>query len=156
MSFADRPPSHSTLSRNTTNAPSGPSARDSEPQDPHANLFNVSCFDFLLIELVPLAYRLASEQAEREAGWIGQRSSKGGSDADGALKGKGGSATALGEKGSVASAVGGMDGVDGEDEEVRENAHWRLDMLGYRVGLGIVERSVSSDSSIVTGTHKSC
>ncbi|KAI9694245.1 MAG: Trafficking protein particle complex subunit 33 [Bogoriella megaspora] len=103
MSFPE-PPNPSRT--NTSNSLTGP--RDSESHDPHSALLNVSCFDLLLIELVPLAFRMANEQAEREAEWI-----------KGAPKGK----------------DGGLD-----EEEVRENAHWRLDMLGYRVGLGIVER----------------
>ncbi|KAF2231903.1 transport protein particle component [Viridothelium virens] len=141
MSFPDPPPSHPSLSRSNTTATPGPGARDADPLDPHANLLNVSCFDLLLIELVPLAYRLANEQAEREAEWVG--SGKTGnirSDTGGGGKGKGEGAGGPGAKGGVASVGGGTEGAEGEDEEIRENAHWRLDMLGYRVGLGIVER----------------
>ena len=141
MSFPDPPPAHPSLSRtNTATVSSGSAARDGDPNDPHANLLNVSCFDLLLIELVPLAYRLAREQAEREAEWIGGKAGKGGSDAGVGNKGKGGGSGGPGAKGSVGSGGGATEGGDGEDDEVRENAHWRLDMLGYRVGLGIVER----------------
>lgn len=35
--------------------------------DPHATFLNSSCLDFLLIELVPLAYRLADERAAAES-----------------------------------------------------------------------------------------
>ncbi|KAI9689594.1 MAG: Trafficking protein particle complex subunit 33 [Bathelium mastoideum] len=126
MSFPDPPPSHPSLSRNASTTASGSGARDGDAQDPHANLLNVSCFDFLLIELVPLAYRLASEQAEREAEWIGGKGTKGGSDAGGGTRGRGIGGGAPGGKGSVASAGGGTEGADGEDEDVRENARWRF------------------------------
>lgn len=64
--------------------------------DPHATFLNASCLDLLLIELVPMAYRLATELA----------------DAD--------------EK--------------ADDEERNDVAYRRLEMLGYRVGQGLVER----------------
>lgn len=31
--------------------------------DPHATFVNASCMDFLLIEMVPMAYRIASESS---------------------------------------------------------------------------------------------
>jgi hypothetical protein len=37
--------------------------------------------------------------------------------------------------GGIGGAVKGLD-----DEETRESVFWRLDSLGYRVGLGIVDR----------------
>ena len=64
--------------------------------DPHATFLNASCLDFLLIELVPMAYRLATELA----------------DSDGRP----------------------------DDEERNDVAYRRLEMLGYRVGQGLVER----------------
>jgi trafficking protein particle complex subunit 6 len=64
--------------------------------DPHATFLNSSCLDLLLIELVPMAYRLANELSVSE------------------------------EK---------LD-----DEEEREAVFYRLEMLGYRVGQGLVER----------------
>ncbi len=64
--------------------------------DPHATFFNASCLDFLLIELVPLAYRLATELSESD------------------------------EK--------------SDDEERNDVAYRRLELLGYRVGQGLVER----------------
>ncbi|RPB25388.1 transport protein particle component [Terfezia boudieri ATCC MYA-4762] len=63
--------------------------------DPHATFLNSSCLDFLLIELVPLAQRLANEL----------------------------------------SVHGELD-----EEEEREAVFYRLEMLGYRVGLGLAER----------------
>lgn len=80
--------------------------------DPTASFVNASCLDLLLIELVPFAYRVTNELELSDA-------SSPGSDA--------------------ASQVG-MRKLD--EEEEREAAAYRLDMLGYRVGQGIVERSV--------------
>jgi hypothetical protein len=68
--------------------------------DPSATFLNSSCLDLLLIELVPMAYRLANELQT-------------GSDRE-------------------LPAVG-------EDEE-RDAVFYRLEMLGYRVGQGLVER----------------
>lgn len=64
--------------------------------DPHATFLNASCIDFLLIELVPLAYRLANELSEAD------------------------------EK--------------SDEEERNDVAYRRLELLGYRVGQGLVER----------------
>lgn len=66
--------------------------------DPYATFLNFSCLDFLLIELVPMAYRLANELSLSE--------------------------TKL------------------DDDEEREAAFYRLEMLGYRVGQGLAERCV--------------
>lgn len=83
--------------------------------DPTASFLNASCLDFLLIELVPLAYRVTNE-LEPSPG------STGGSPA------------------SPPPGDAGTRRLDEEDE--REAAAYRLDMLGYRVGQGIVERLV--------------
>ncbi|KAL7268209.1 hypothetical protein RUND412_009179 [Rhizina undulata] len=64
--------------------------------DPHATFLNSSCLDMLLIEIVPLAQRLANE---------------------------------------VSTSQDPLD-----DEEEREAVFYRLEMLGYRVGQGLVER----------------
>lgn len=85
--------------------------------DPTASFLNASCLDFLLIELVPLAYRVTNELEPP-------------------------SDTASSSSGSPpppgdAASRGGLD-----DEDEREAASYRLDMLGYRVGQGLVERLV--------------
>ncbi|KAI9766836.1 MAG: Trafficking protein particle complex subunit 33 [Geoglossum simile] len=64
--------------------------------DPHATFLSSSCLDLLLIELVPMAYRLANELSVSEERL--------------------------------------------DDEEEREAVFYRLEMLGYRVGQGLVER----------------
>lgn len=88
--------------------------------DPHATFLNSSCLDFLLIELVPLAQRLASELAVSSA----PKDSGGG--------------------GGVTSAGGGsvVAGEELDEEEEREAVFYRLEMLGYRVGQGLAERYV--------------
>jgi hypothetical protein len=87
--------------------------------DPTAAYLNSACLDFLLIELVPMAYRIAADLAAREEEWT----------RGGAAAGDTGSLTGKGE-----SAV--------DEEETREAVFFRLEMLGYRVGLGVVERWV--------------
>ncbi|SPN98336.1 related to TRS33 TRAPP subunit of 33 kDa involved in targeting and fusion of ER to golgi transport vesicles [Cephalotrichum gorgonifer] len=85
--------------------------------DPTASFLNISTLDFLLIELVPLAYRVTneleppSEESSQESPPTGD---------------------------STVASHGGVRRL-GEEEE-REAAAYRLDMVGYRVGQGIVER----------------
>jgi hypothetical protein len=81
--------------------------------DPTASFLNVSCLDFLLIELVPLAYRVTNELEAPPA--APDDDGRGGAAADGYARRL-------------------------TEEEEREAASYRLDMLGYRVGQGIVER----------------
>ncbi|KAI0115094.1 transport protein particle component [Daldinia grandis] len=87
--------------------------------DPNASFLSTSCLDFLMIELVPMAYRVANELDAPEPGAV-------------AAAGGGGS----GETGTAEQKK--LD----EDEE-RDAVFFRLDGLGYRVGLGLVERFVS-------------
>lgn len=93
--------------------------------DPTAAYVNISCFDLLLIELVPLAERMAREyEASLDRPSLVNRSSK---------------------TTNAASTVGGAGTVlagDGqpETELLRETVHYRLESLGYRVGLGLTER----------------
>src|SRR5205814_635210 len=71
-------------------------------QDPYATFLSISCLDFLLIEIVPMAYRLSSQ--------------------------------------STTSSSNPSDAPLSEDEQ-RDAVFFRLDSLGYRVGIGLVERS---------------
>jgi hypothetical protein len=85
--------------------------------DPNASFLSSSCFDFLLIEIVPMAYRVTNELAvEPEART---------EDKDGQI-----------QKGS---GSGEVKRVLDEDEE-RDAVFYRLENLGYRVGQGLVER----------------
>ena len=104
--------------------------------DPHATFVNSSCFDFLLIELVPLANRMAAEVAAREEEWLNGGAQKSG------LQARRESAVPAGQLQAGAGGAGAGAGAGVDEEEMRENVFWRLDGLGYRVGLGIVERYV--------------
>lgn len=82
------------------------------PTDAYTRLLGASCLDFLLIELVPMAERLARERepskAEVEENGHGQGQEHGQPDDD--------------------------------DEARRESTFFRLEGLGYRVGQGLAER----------------
>ncbi|KAF2107510.1 transport protein particle component [Lophiotrema nucula] len=101
--------------------------------DPTATLVGASSLDFLLIELVPMAYRITADLAAREEEWMrGSGSKPARSDV-------------AEETGSVAGTTGrggtvGGDGTVVDEEEAREAVFNRLETLGYRVGLGVVER----------------
>lgn len=121
------------------------SAANSTPPaviDPSASAyFNASCMDFLLIELVPMAFRMAEELAAREEEYLAAVPSQIRSTSNG----KGGMASpglvsSNGDAGGKVSVGGPATVASADEEELREAALYRLDMLGYRVGLGICER----------------
>ncbi|RPB05780.1 transport protein particle component [Choiromyces venosus 120613-1] len=87
--------------------------------DPHATFLNSTCLDLLLIEIVPLAHRL-SQQFSTSSSISALHPSSSSSPS------------------SAAAASGGGGG--DEEEEEREAVFYRLEMLGYRVGHGLVER----------------
>lgn len=92
--------------------------------DPTATFLSASCLDFLLIELVPMAYRVTNE-LEASA------SAQGTSEAAAA------SAVAAEKDVSSTAPRAAMD-----EEEERDAVFYRLETLGYRVGQGLVERYV--------------
>ncbi|KAI1131573.1 BET3 family protein [Nemania abortiva] len=104
--------------------------------DPTARFMGTSCLDFLLIELVPMAYRIANElQEASDDGGSGSGSGSKNNEGTGSVSTSAGTmSTAPG----TASATGRKSKLD-EDEE-REAVFFRLESLGYRVGLGLVER----------------
>jgi hypothetical protein len=99
--------------------------------DPSATFLNSSCLDLLMIELVPMAYRVVNEV---DAAGIDDRIiEKKEKDPGGSLKG------------SVANGTAGStNGRKMDEEEERDAVFFRLEMLGYRVGQGLVERFVES------------
>lgn len=120
-----------------------------EPQGPAVAS---AAFEFLLIELVPLAHRIAAELSAKEQEWLGRRTHQtqakqherrrsrqggmGGKDAgqeqeDADLE----NPTANLGVGGIGGSAPGLD-----EEEMREAVFWRLERLGYRVGLGLAER----------------
>lgn len=121
--------------------------------DPTASFLGSSCLDLLLIELVPMAYRVVNEldgqaAASDSAAGAGaqqlptpppedrhQSSSRtNGADPAAAASGAGDAA--------ARRAAGGGGGVVGrmDEEEQRDAVFFRLEALGYRVGQGLVER----------------
>ncbi|GKT53514.1 Bet3 family protein [Colletotrichum tofieldiae] len=122
--------------------------------DPSASFLNSSCLDFLLIELVPLAFRVTREldavptgDPANGTGADAPSSAGGGASAD-ALSSvshsQGGGAAGGSAGGPAPSSAGGAAGGStarkmDEDEE-RDAVFYRLETLGYRVGQGLVER----------------
>ncbi|PVI02707.1 transport protein particle component [Periconia macrospinosa] len=110
--------------------------------DPTATLVSLSSLDLLLIELVPMAYRISADLATREEDWLDTDTSStakpstggAGSQVDNETSSTIGASGA----GGPGTTAGGTAPVD--EEEAREAVFHRLESLGYRVGLGIVER----------------
>ncbi|KAK2731958.1 Trafficking protein particle complex subunit 33 [Myotisia sp. PD_48] len=90
--------------------------------DPHARYLNSSCLDLLLIELVPMAERIIRQLEAPDSSTESSSSPQ-----NDAIPEK--------EKDKEKPSIVGMD-----DEEFREATYFRLEALGYRVGLGLVER----------------
>ncbi|KAM5433371.1 hypothetical protein McanCB21832_004650 [Microsporum canis] len=99
--------------------------------DPHARFLNASCLDLLLIELVPMAERIVQDLE------TGEKDSLLRSGETNDIKDK--EREKEKEKDSK-SSVAVMD-----DEEYREAIYFRLESLGYRVGLGLGEREADMD-----------
>lgn len=98
--------------------------------DPTATFLSASCLDFLLIELVPMAYRVTNELEASASSTQGATSA----------------APAPADKDAAPRAT--MD-----EEEERDAVFYRLETLGYRVGQGLVERYVSFSPQ---GIYVSC
>ena len=111
--------------------------------DPYATYVNASCFDFLLIELVPLAARTSVELALKDEEWVLKNDSGSGSgsgsDTGDTAKSAGAGAGTVQQKAETIRKASGAAAIP-VDQESREALQYRLDMLGYRVGLGIAER----------------
>lgn len=120
-----------------------PNPADATLTDPTATLVNLSSLDFLLIELVPMAYRVSADLAAREEDWLNADTSSASKSAAGGAgsqaENDAGSTVGVSVTGDGAGTAGaGTAPVD--EEEAREAVFHRLESLGYRVGLGIVER----------------
>ncbi|KAH7349511.1 putative SUMO ligase SizA [Plectosphaerella cucumerina] len=108
--------------------------------DPSASFLSSSCLDFLLIELVPLAYRLTQElDAKAVTTDVSSPSAAAGGDAASASGHAGGSVSGVGGSLTGTAGTAGGDRKMDEDEE-RDAVFYRLEKLGYRVGQGLVER----------------
>ncbi|KAF4894475.1 Trafficking protein particle complex subunit 6B [Colletotrichum fructicola] len=101
--------------------------------DPTASFLNSSCLDFLLIELVPMAFRVTRQLDIAPA----EGSSAGG---DGASSGSHSHAAAGAALSSASGAVTAGSARKMDEDEERDAVFYRLETLGYRVGQGLVER----------------
>ncbi|KAL2155889.1 hypothetical protein VTH82DRAFT_631 [Thermothelomyces myriococcoides] len=108
--------------------------------DPSARFLSASCLDFLLIELVPMAYRVTNELGaaarEQEGKALLLQEGTNGSSTNGAAATDGTGATG----GGGAGAKTGTETAVMDEQEEREAVFWRLERIGYRVGQGLVER----------------
>lgn len=118
--------------------------------DPTATFLSSSCLDLLLIELVPMAYRVTNELDAASASDPNlppsaaqqqqQHQHAAASSSDSV------SASAAGTAGTASAPPGGGAAAGGrrvmDEEEERDAVFYRLEMLGYRVGQGLVERYV--------------
>lgn len=95
-----------------------------------------------MIELVPMAYRIVNE-VDLDAGTGSMAKDEGSVSANGKSKSQGGigGETRSGEGRTSSGEVNGAAKKMDEDEE-RDAVFFRLEMLGYRVGQGLVERYV--------------
>lgn len=101
--------------------------------DPTATFLSSSCLDFLLIELVPLAYRITNERDSSQS-----LSEPANSQVAEALPN---SHHVVGSgSGALPTSNSGIQKLD--DEEELDAGHFRLESLGYRVGQGLVERFI--------------
>ncbi|KAL1872782.1 hypothetical protein VTK73DRAFT_1332 [Phialemonium thermophilum] len=108
--------------------------------DPTARFLSSSCLDFLLIELVPMAYRLTREvdgaalaPSPPPLPEIGAASPVPPPGAPGSAAGHS-NTSSLGQSNGVAASHR----LDLDEE--RDAVFYRLETLGYRVGQGLVER----------------
>ncbi|KAL2201567.1 transport protein particle component [Corynascus similis CBS 632.67] len=103
--------------------------------DPTARFLSSSCLDFLLIELVPMAYRVTNElEAVAREQELLQEGGGGGN-----VTGSEGTTAAGGTNGSGTTGAAETP-VAMDEQEEREAVLRRLDKIGYRVGQGLVER----------------
>ncbi|KAI1393482.1 transport protein particle component [Hypoxylon trugodes] len=97
--------------------------------DPSASFLSTSCLDFLMIELVPMAYRVANELDDSASPSSPSLSPP--------------AADAPETSSNAATATGTATGAGSrrlDEDEERDAVFYRLETLGYRVGLGLVER----------------
>ncbi|KAK3380316.1 transporter particle component [Lasiosphaeria ovina] len=108
--------------------------------DPSASFLSASCLDFLLIEIVPLAYRVTNQlevSALEDAAAASNSANPSAVAAAGATTTI--AATSAAGGGTAQGGAGGRRAAMDEEEE-REAVFYRLDTIGYRVGQGLVER----------------
>lgn len=111
--------------------------------DPTATFLSSSCLDLLMIELVPMAYRVTNELDAASASNpnLPPPAAAGQHQQQQAQPSSADSVSAAGTTGTVPPPGAGARRVMDEEEE-RDAVFYRLEMLGYRVGQGLVERYV--------------
>ena len=114
--------------------------------DPTFSLLNTTCLDLLLIELVPMAYRITADLTAREAEWLHDPSKTSRNRLSGTSNDASSTVAGTLRGGAEGGPVGGGAMTTVDEEEAREAVFHRLESLGYRVGLGIVERYAPSYS----------
>ncbi|KAG6120834.1 hypothetical protein E4U13_005853 [Claviceps humidiphila] len=105
--------------------------------DPSATFLSSSCLDFLLIELVPLAYRVTNERDSSHG--LAERKTQPTTDTLPAAH----RTVSLGSVHHISNS----EARKLDEEEELDAVHLRLDALGYRVGQGLVERQVAGPVS---------
>lgn len=107
--------------------------------DPTATFLSSSCLDLLLIELVPMAYRVTNELEAASASTAAPAPT-----APNPITSSNDSvsvSTAAAAPPTTAAVPGSKRVMD--EEEERDAVFYRLETLGYRVGQGLVERYVA-------------
>ncbi|KAF3925660.1 hypothetical protein ABW21_db0208630 [Orbilia brochopaga] len=126
------------MSRMSTAAPANMSFEAPLPpynwNDPTASFFSGTCIDLLLIELVPLVHRIAESAPTLDTPSANTNPSN--------------TNTTVPAGGTAAVANTAS---EKEEEAAREDIFSRLENLGYKVGIGLVER-FSRDRSRFTDT----
>ncbi|KAB5570330.1 transporter particle component [Coniochaeta sp. 2T2.1] len=97
--------------------------------DPSATFLSSSCLDFLLIEIVPMAYRVTNEL---EAAAQQDPTSTSTSDDKAQQEQQNGGGISSSETTETRKLL--------DEDEERDAVFYRLETLGYRVGQGLVER----------------
>ena len=107
--------------------------------DPHARFLSASSLDFLLIELVPLAYRVTNEvdAATLEASDAAAAAAATAGNTNSRVSVTSGKTAVLAGAGAGA---GNGNGRKMDEDDERDAVFYRLETLGYRVGQGLVER----------------
>ncbi|KAK8049254.1 transport protein particle component [Apiospora phragmitis] len=100
--------------------------------DPTASFLSSSCLDLLLIEIVPMAYRVANEVDAASSESIPHSAKSAAETAAGT--------TGTSPGGAADGTAAGRTSGRLDEEEERDAVFYRLETLGYRVGLGLVER----------------
>src|SRR5690349_9447615 len=105
--------------------------------DPSATFLSSSCLDFLLIEIVPLAYRLAHDVGSAKQGGIAGLPEE---EVRAQAANGGGGSVSTKAAGTVGTGAGAKGESRMDEDEERDAVFYRLETLGYRVGQGMVER----------------